>query len=197
MSSGSFGITRGSDVTDVVTNDMISGIAGTILLHDSALEIEDVLKASSAPNASDTSFLIHGRSKTKIIARVPTQTNKIRAFIKEIKPIHGIDTLDESAINYDALMSEQCVTHVHRIDSINDIKNRDILLIIKDRIKNIFKNNLLINVFNPFKKIDAVDVLRIFTHLFLLLIFGYISKFSTLHVILLPIMVQNVIDIIV
>lgn len=188
---GSMPTTQGSanSGTPVVTQGIVGGIA----LHDSALEFEEALRSSSPLQGADSSA--QRRHRSKIIARVPTQADKMRTQVKGIKPIHGIDTFDESAIDADALAASSA--QIHRIESIDDIQNRDILLIIRDRIKVVLKNNLLIKVINPFKKVEVSAVLRIFAHLFLLLILGYISNFSTLHIILLPIMVQNVIDIIV
>ena len=74
------------------------------------------------------------------------------------------------------------------------IRNTDLLLILRERIKTLFKNNLLIRVINPFKYVETSDVLRIYAHVFLLLIFGYISGFHLAHIIILPIIVQNIID---
>jgi hypothetical protein len=76
------------------------------------------------------------------------------------------------------------------------IQNRDILLILIHRIKIILKNNLLIKVMNPFAKIEIEAIIRISAHLWILLILGYMSNFHVVHIIFLPIIVQNVIDII-
>jgi hypothetical protein len=71
----------------------------------------------------------------------------------------------------------------------------DILLIIYDGIVIILKNNLLIRAINPFKSVEYLDLLRVFSHLFLLLIFGYISNFSVMHIMFLPILAQYITNI--
>jgi hypothetical protein len=130
--------------------------------------------------------------ESKIIARIPTQTNK-----KGLTPIYGTGTCTDTIHRTRAIDTDVLTKPPSPIRYIDEIQNNDILLIIRDRIKVVVKNNLLINVINPFKKVGMSSMLRIFTHLFMLLMFGYISDFSTLHILFLPIMVQNVIDIIV
>ena len=110
----------------------------------------------------------------------------------------SISDINPHAIESNSLKNESNVKSIKTIQKklLDDIHNKDILLIIKDLIIYIFKNNLLINVFNPFNQIPIFEVLRLFAHLFLLLLLGIISKFSLFHIIFLPIIVQNIIDII-
>lgn len=78
---------------------------------------------------------------------------------------------------------------------INDI-NTDVLLLLRDKMKNSIKHNLLISVLNPFSQIKTEDIFRIMSHLLVSLSLGYISGFTYLHILLLPIMVQNVVDLV-
>ncbi len=73
--------------------------------------------------------------------------------------------------------------------------DHDILLVTWDMFKIILKNNLLIKVLNPLINLEIDQVIRIFSHLFTLLILGNISNFHVIHIMFLPIVVQNVIDI--
>lgn len=71
-------------------------------------------------------------------------------------------------------------------------KNSDVIRYILDSIK----SNTLFKVLFGNEPLDKSELYRIFGYYFSLLIFGYISKFTTLHIILLPIVIQNVVDII-
>lgn len=152
-----------------------------------------------APNDGILSLSLsqsQSQSQNQLIPKLQTHSHRIKHIpIKNTKSLNkvsnSISTFDESSINQDLVLD-----HIAHIQSIDDIQNKDILLIIKDRIKIVFKNNLLIKVLNPFKQVEQSAILRIFAHLFLLLMFGYISNFGTIHILILPIMVQNVIDII-
>lgn len=164
---------------------------GTISLYDSAFEFEEALKSSCSLNyEKDRS---KHQKQPKIITRLPTKIDNARTVTKGIKTVAGVNVFDITSIDQDALMMSNSITHP--IESVNDLQNKDILLIIRDRIKVVFRNNLLIRTINPFKKVENQAMLRIFAHLFLLLLLGYISNFGTLHIILLPVMIQNVIDI--
>jgi hypothetical protein len=176
-------------------------INGTISLCDSSLDVDDIINHTihdhSTNNSTDIVNGLKHRSKSGIIPNILTQADrekeKKERLSKIIKPIHGIDKIDETLIDHDAVINAR----INNINDIDDIQNTDILLIIKDRIKITLKNNLLIRVINPFVKIERTSVLRIFAHVFLLLMLGIISNFNTVHIMLLPIMVQNVVDILV
>ena len=63
-------------------------------------------------------------------------------------------------------------------------------------ILNSISSNTLFKVLFGHESLDKMELYRIFGYYFSLLIFGYISKFAALHIILLPIIIQNVVDII-
>jgi hypothetical protein len=104
-----------------------------------------------------------------------TDSNKDLSFSEMVHKIEGEKyNNDKNKINY----------------SIN--KNSDILRYISMAIK----NNLLYKTLISRVIIDKYDLYRMFTYYFLLLIFGCISGFAGLHILLLPIIIQNIIDII-
>jgi len=114
----------------------------------------------------------------------PVRLLERSGFIKSSNSYIDKNDVDHDHTNNN--MSDN-VTHNHDID---------ILIFIKDKLKELLKNNLLIKVFNPFIDIDSESALRLFLHLFMLLIFGYLSSFSFWHIILLPIVIQNIVDLI-
>jgi hypothetical protein len=115
--------------------------------------------------------------------RLPSLTPRAEG----LRSIIGIDTLSEDQIDRNKLDASFMIT--------SETENTDLLLILKDRIKKTFKNNLLIRVINPFVNVSMMDMFRIFAHVFILLVLSYLSSFSVYHVPILPIIVQNMIDI--
>ncbi len=83
----------------------------------------------------------------------------------------------------------------NKIKSQQDQQNTDILLQIKDMIIIVLKNNIFIKVLNPLASPDKDHFAKVFGHLFGLLAFGYISNFHLTHIIFLPIVTQNLIDV--
>lgn len=126
------------------------------------------------------------------ISRSELRNNKLNQInnpsTKTLNNIIGVDILSAEQIDLANLHTPFKIITA-------ETENTDILLILKDRIKKTFKNNLLIRVVNPFVEVHSKDILRIFAHVFILLILSYISSFNVYHVTLLPIVVQNVIDI--
>jgi hypothetical protein len=92
----------------------------------------------------------------------------------------------ENNLNY----SEKNKQLLKNNNSIN--KNSDVIKYILNGIK----SNTLFKVLFSSDTIDKLELYRILGYYFSLLIFGYISRFTTLHVILLPIVIQNVVDVI-
>jgi hypothetical protein len=127
------------------------------------------------------------------ISQIPKKTSIIsfKPILRAITSILSPPAAATAATAAPAAAAQIAKSPMAMIDEIP--VNRDILLIIHDNIK----NNLLLNVINPFIKIDRINILRTFTHLFLLLIFGYISKFYAHHILFLPIIIQNIVDLII
>jgi hypothetical protein len=71
-------------------------------------------------------------------------------------------------------------------------KNSDILRYISFSIQ----NNLLYKTMISSAVVDKLDLYRMLAYYFSVLIFGYVSGFAVLHLLLLPIAIQNVVDII-
>ena len=82
-------------------------------------------------------------------------------------------------------------------EKIKNINNTDILLILKDRLKDMLKSNTLINIINPFYVISYKTLYKLFLQVFLILVFGYLSYFNIKHVLFLPFIMQYYIDIII
>ena len=82
-------------------------------------------------------------------------------------------------------------------EKIKNINNTDILLILKDRLKDMLKSNTLINIINPFYVIRYKILYKLFLQVFLILVFGYLSYFDVKHVLFLPFIIQYYIDIII
>jgi hypothetical protein len=127
------------------------------------------------------------------ISQIPKKTSIIsfKPILRAITSILSPPAAATAATAAPAAAAQIAKSPMAMIDEIP--VNRDILLIIHDNIK----INLLLNVINPFIKIDRINILRTFTHLFLLLIFGYISKFYAHHILFLPIIIQNIVDLII
>ena len=130
------------------------------------------------------------RSTSLDCNNVPNPNKIIRTLSGGLHSLVGMDMLASDMIDINRINTSQLM-----IDTINNIENTDMLLILKDRFKIMLKNNLLIRVINPFATITTNEIVRIFAHIIILLILGCISNFQTEHIIFLPIMVQNVIDI--
>ena len=79
---------------------------------------------------------------------------------------------------------------------IKDEIESDILLILKNKIIDIFKNNVLIKIFQPKTYLEFEPVLKININSFLILICGLFSSYDIKHIILLPYIIQNILDII-
>jgi hypothetical protein len=71
-------------------------------------------------------------------------------------------------------------------------RNSDVIRYITHAVR----SNLLYKTLISQSIIDKFDLYRMFVYYFSLLVFGYISGFAGLHIILLPIVIQNVVDII-
>jgi len=72
----------------------------------------------------------------------------------------------------------------------------DILIILKNKIIDIFKNNVLIKIFQPKTYLEFEPVLKININSFLILICGLFSSYDIQHIIFLPYIIQNILDII-
>jgi hypothetical protein len=71
-------------------------------------------------------------------------------------------------------------------------KNSDVLRYVTSSIK----NNLLYRTMISSALVDKLDLYRMLAYYFSVLVFGYISGFAVLHLLLLPIVIQNVVDIV-
>lgn len=145
------------------------------------------------PTTSSTNTLKRTRSKQGLlISNIPHTQHvvpiKPQSVSGVLNGIIGVDELSVTQINPNGVGTISKVP--------NEIENTDILLILKDRIKNTLKNNLLIRVINPFVELTTHEMLRIFAHVFILLLMSSISSFDIYHIVPLPIIVQNAIDMI-
>jgi len=76
----------------------------------------------------------------------------------------------------------------------------DILLIARDRLIEILRNNLLIRILhsctNTNLELDFKQILKMLLNTFIFMICGYLSSFELRHIIALPFVIQNIVDII-
>ena len=80
----------------------------------------------------------------------------------------------------------------------NKIENNeeDILLIARDRLIEIFRNNLLIRILQPCSELDFKQILKMLLNTFIFMICGYLSSFEIRHILALPFVIQNIVDIV-
>lgn len=187
---------------DTNTNDKFHGITEDeeyeILMlphsNNKTTKQEPFRYFGSIINRADNTMRPVPRLNTKTKQNQRKKDKKILDVIKIPRNnTNDINQMEASLIEDDIRMSKIGKSYYFLGDA-NNIENRDILLILKDRIKTTLKNNLLIRVLNPFVKVTTYEIIRITAHVFILLILGYISSFDVAHVTLLPIMVQNLID---
>jgi hypothetical protein len=121
-----------------------------------------------------------------------------RPILKRVPLIneHNLKNISDTVESNTSKKQKKTTKKILHEDIVIDetIQNTDLLLILRRRLKATLKSNLLIRVINPFKFVEPSDVIRICAHVFLLLIFGFASNFYFAHVVVLPIIVQNVID---
>lgn len=154
----------------------------------------NIKKKSSSEN-------IQSQSPTTPISHIPKTTPiiNIRPMIKKIvkilSPPVPTSPVPASPVPTPSIPVTSTITTATTDESA--IFNKDILIIIREKVVDAIKNNLLVNAINPFNKIDTINILKVFMHLFFLLIFGYISNFYKQHILLLPIIIQNIVDLLI
>jgi hypothetical protein len=86
---------------------------------------------------------------------------------------------------------------VDRMSKKNEDSDVDMLIVIRDKLKELFNTNLMLRLINPFAMIENIErgsVVILFLNMFGLLLFGSMSNFTPPHIILLPIILQNIFD---
>jgi hypothetical protein len=137
--------------------------------------------------------------KNRIMMLTSMSTTASITMHKKLNTIIGNANNDNSIINNDKTYSM-----IDRNKKDNDLintnhelkKEKDILILLKNEIKRIARENILFKLLNPFAIIDEVSILRLLVLLFSLLFFGFSSMFHYVHMLFLPIVLQNIIDLI-
>jgi len=82
------------------------------------------------------------------------------------------------------------------INNKTENNEEDILLIARDRLIEIFRNNLLIRILQPCSELDFKQILKMLLNTFIFMICGYLSSFEIRHILALPFVIQNIVDIV-
>lgn len=148
-------------------------------------------RPTKKPSKRDT---LNTQVITHISKPVPAPSQPYKQPIGMLNGLAGVDELSLSQVDINRIDRNDMNNMYPKITY--ETENTDLLLILKDRIKATVQNNLLLRVINPFVTVEPRDILRILAHVFILLIMCTMSSFNIYHTLLLPIMVQNVIDLI-